>query len=71
MVFIVKYRILAEQIIADINNGRLNVNDKFPSLTATSTPHRVSMAIAITCYQFLEAEGYAVAKTKKGYFGTD
>ncbi|WP_299946330.1 hypothetical protein [uncultured Microbulbifer sp.] len=57
--------------MADINDGCLNVKDKFPFLWVTSTRHQVSMTIAIACYRLLEAEGYAVAKTQKRYFGTD
>lgn len=68
MAFIAKYRALASKIIDDIQAGRLNVNDKLPSLRASCALHQVSMTTAMACYELLEAEGYVLPKHKKGYF---
>ena len=68
MSYIAKYLQLAQIIIADIENERLKLNEKLPSLRTISQLHRVSMTTALACYRYLEQQGYAVAEEKKGFY---
>lgn len=65
---IAKYLQLAQIIIADIENDRLTLNEKLPSLRTISQLHRVSMTTALACYRYLEQHGYAIAEEKKGFY---
>lgn len=59
---------LAEHLKAQINFGRFTTGDKLPSVRQLSKEHNVSIATVQEAYRVLEAELYAQAKPKSGYF---
>jgi len=63
-----KYLNLAQQIIKQIEQGKINQNTKLPSLRLFCQLHNISMTTALSCYRYLEQNGYAIAESKKGYF---
>jgi len=68
MTFTAKYITIAKGLIDDIDQERIAINDKLPSLRSLCKLHNISMTTAMSCYQYLTDEGYAIAKTKQGYF---
>ncbi|WP_144212882.1 aminotransferase-like domain-containing protein [Shewanella donghaensis] len=64
----IKYRHVAEQFICRINAGQLAVGLKLPPLRKLMTQHDISMTTALSCYRYLEQQGYASAQDKKGFY---
>lgn len=65
-----KYLQIAHLFINDIDNERLTIGEKLPSLRTIMQLHDVSMTTAIACYRYIEQVGYAYAEDKKGYYAT-
>lgn len=63
-----KYLKLARAIISDIESGKIAANDKLPSLRLLTQLHDVSMTTAMSCYRFLEQQGYAIAESQRGFY---
>ncbi|MFD2165394.1 PLP-dependent aminotransferase family protein [Thalassotalea euphylliae] len=63
-----KYIVIAQQLIADIENGKLAISAKLPSLRTFAKLHNISMTTAISCYRYLEQHQYLSAEEKKGFY---
>lgn len=64
----VKYKALADKIIADIACGQLSMDQRMPSLRKFKILHDVSMTTANNCYQRLVSLGWLRAVAQSGYF---
>jgi len=62
------YMRLANELKDQIHIGRYNIGDKLPSVRQLAKEHKVSIATVQEAYRVLEAQLYAVAKPKSGYF---
>lgn len=63
-----KYIDLAKPIIDKIEKGQIAENVKMISLRSFCKLHHISMTTALTCYRYLEKNGYLRAENKKGYY---
>ncbi len=63
-----KYRMIAEALTQDIEQGRLAAGDKVPSLRGVCTGHKVSIITAKAAYRLLERNGLLEARPKSGFF---
>ncbi|MBR9883346.1 MAG: PLP-dependent aminotransferase family protein [Oceanospirillales bacterium] len=63
-----RYKQMADQIIADIESGRLPGNSRLPSLRKSARLYSVSMTTAINCYHYLEELGWLIAKPQSGFY---
>jgi DNA-binding transcriptional MocR family regulator len=59
---------LANNLRDQIQIGRYTIGDKLPSVRQLAKEHSVSIATVQEAYRILEAEMYAQAKPKSGYF---
>lgn len=64
----IKYITIAQQIIASIEENKIEANSKLPSLRVFCQLHKISMTTALACYRYLEHHGYVIAEYKKGYY---
>ena len=62
------YVMIAESIIAQIENGTLRVGEKAPSIRRLSKQKRVSISTALQAYLWLESRGHLEARPKSGFF---
>jgi DNA-binding transcriptional MocR family regulator len=62
------YHSLAKSLKEEIDLGRYNAGDKLPSVRQLANDHGVSIATVQEAYRVLEAQLYAEAKPKSGYF---
>lgn len=63
-----RYRKLADQMVADIEKGLLSHGQKMPSLRTFRRQFDVSMTTAINCYRHLEERGWIVARPQSGFY---
>ncbi len=63
-----KYKIIVDQIVANIRAGKLIVGQRMPSLRQLARQHQVSMTTALNSYRFLEENGWLVARPQSGFF---
>ncbi len=63
-----RYQTLAGQLIRDIKEGRLQAGQRVPSIRSQSQLHGVSITTVKKCYEFLEAQGYLLAKAQSGFY---
>lgn len=63
-----KYLALARSFERQLTSGVLRVGDRLPSVRQLRATHRVSMATAVGCYEWLERQGYVRARAKSGFF---
>ena len=63
-----RYIELSEDIIDNINNQRLIIGQRMPSIRKFTQLHQVSMTTAISCYQRLQDQGWLQAKPQSGIF---
>ena len=62
-----QYQQLAQQIAHKIYQGELAIGQRLLSLRQFSEHHQISLNIAKSCYELLEAQGYVYVKNKSGY----
>jgi DNA-binding transcriptional MocR family regulator len=65
-----KYISLSNEIISDIELGRLVLGQRMPAIRKFSIMHNVSNTTAINCYQNLQELGWLQVKPQSGYFVT-
>lgn len=63
-----KYILLAEELIADIEKGRLVFGQKMPSIREFSTLYGVSKTTTLGCYYRLQDQGWLVSKAQSGFY---
>lgn len=63
-----RYKVIAEQIVADIREDKLSSGQRMPSLRQLASQHQVSMTTALNSYRSLEESGWVVARPQSGYF---
>ena len=63
-----KYLNLARGFERQLRSGTLRVGDRLPSVRQLRRDHRISAATAISCYLWLERQGYVRARPKSGYY---
>ena len=63
-----KYVTIARQVIANIEQGTIEVNSKLPSLRTFCQLHHISMTTSLACYRYLEQHEYIISEPKKGYY---
>ncbi len=63
-----KYLTLARGFERQLRSGALRVGDRLPSVRQLRRDHRISAATAISCYLWLERQGYIRARPKSGYY---
>ncbi|SJZ86389.1 transcriptional regulator, GntR family [Oceanospirillum multiglobuliferum] len=63
-----RYKVIAEQIIEDIREGKLSLGARMPSLRNLSRLFSVSMTTALNCYHLLEELGWIIAKPQSGFY---
>lgn len=62
------YETLAQQFIEDIQNQKLPVETRLPSLRSMAKQHHVSMTTATKTYDYLQQTGWIYAQPQSGYF---
>lgn len=62
------YRRLAESLVAQLQQGVYQVNEKLPSVRAQAKRSQVSIATVNAAYGLLAQSGWIEAKPKSGYF---
>jgi len=65
-----KYILLSNEIISDIEQGKLTLGQRMPAIRKFSKMRDVSNTTAINCYQNLQELGWLHAKPQSGYFVT-
>ncbi len=63
-----KFEFLADDFIQQINEGKLEVNDKLPSENELCKKYKVSRTTVRNALSYLEKEGYIIKKQGKGSF---
>jgi DNA-binding transcriptional MocR family regulator len=63
-----KYKVIAEQFIADIQSQKLRHGQRLPSLRQLTKQLGVSMTTALNSYRRLEQTGWVVTYPKSGFF---
>lgn len=63
-----KYKVITEQIIADIQSQKLMPGQRLPSLRKLTKQLNVSMTTALKSYRSLEQQGWVVTQPKSGFF---
>lgn len=63
-----KYLTLARGFERQLRSGALRVGDRLPSVRQLRRDHHISAATAISCYLWLERQGYIRARPKSGYY---
>ena len=63
-----KYLSLARGFERQLRSGTLRVGDRLPSVRQLRRDHRISAATAVSCYLWLERQGYIRARPKSGYY---
>jgi DNA-binding transcriptional MocR family regulator len=63
-----KYLRLAKRFERQLQTGALRVGDRLPSVRQLHEEHRVSIATAVSCYVWLERQGYIRARPKSGFY---
>jgi len=63
-----KYLKLAKGFERQLEMGSLRIGDRLPSVRQLRQEHRVSLATAVSCYAWLERQGYVRARPKSGFF---
>jgi DNA-binding transcriptional MocR family regulator len=63
-----KYLSLARRFERQLRSGTLRVGDRLPSVRQLRREHRISLATAISCYLWLERQGYVRARSKSGFY---
>ncbi|WNJ94817.1 PLP-dependent aminotransferase family protein [Vibrio ruber] len=62
------YKMMASQIIREIEAGQLSEGSRLPSLRQLAKQQAVSMSTAVSCYQELESQGWIHARPQAGYY---
>lgn len=65
-----RYKEIADQLIDDIEQKRLQQGGKMPSLRQITRLFSVSMSTALNCYHLLEELGWISAKPQSGFYVT-
>lgn len=65
-----RYKQMAEQIIVDIEEGRLTMGSRLPSLRHMTHLYPVSMTTVLNCYRYLEDLGWLEARPQSGFYVT-
>ena len=63
-----RYQQLAEKIIEDIENGRLVVGHRLPSIRQFAKLYTVSINTVLSCFHSLQEQGWLEAKPQSGFF---
>lgn len=63
-----KFEFLADDFIQQINEGKLEVNDKLPSENELCKKYKVSRTTVRNALSYLEKEGYIIKRQGKGSF---
>jgi DNA-binding transcriptional MocR family regulator len=63
-----KYLTLARGFERQLRSGTFRVGDRLPSVRQLRRDHRISAATAVSCYLWLERQGYIRARPKSGYY---
>jgi len=63
-----KYKVITEQIIKDIQSQKLIQGQRLPSLRQSAKQLGVSMTTVLNCYHSLEEMGWLEARPKSGFF---
>ena len=63
-----RYKAIVEQMIMDIQQGKLEYGQRMPSLRTLSSQFGVSMTTALNSYRSLEAMGWVIARPQSGFF---
>ena len=63
-----RYQVLADQIIQRIQSGVYPQEQKLPSIRQLSQELNISKGTAVRCYEYLEDQGWIIAKEKSGFF---
>lgn len=63
-----RYRQVASDIAAHIEQGRLTSGDKLPGVRQASSNYKVSMSTALAAYRYLEQEQYIEARPRSGFY---
>ncbi len=63
-----RYQVLADQIIQRIQSGIYPPEQKLPSIRQLSQELNISKGTAVRCYEYLEDQGWIIAKEKSGFF---
>ncbi|WP_205410496.1 aminotransferase-like domain-containing protein [Vibrio spartinae] len=62
------YKMMASQLIREIEAGQLPEGSRLPSLRQFAKQQAVSMSTAVSCYQELESQGWIHARPQAGYY---
>ena len=62
------YRQIADQIVAQIENGTLETGTRAPSVRQLSQARGISISTALAAYRALETDGYLEARPQSGYY---
>ncbi len=63
-----RYRQLAEKVVDDIQEQRLKLGQRMPSVRQFASQQAVSITTALKCYHALEEQGMLVAKPQSGFY---
>jgi len=63
-----RYKKLAQLLIDQIHDGRLQQGQRLPSLRRLAQQHQVSLTTALNCYHRLEELGFASAQPQSGFY---
>jgi DNA-binding transcriptional MocR family regulator len=63
-----RYLTLARGFERQLRAGTFRVGDRLPSVRQLRRDHRISAATAVSCYLWLERQGYVRARAKSGYY---
>jgi len=63
-----KYKVIADQVIADIQSQKLTLGQRLPSLRQLMKQFDISMTTALNSYRSLEQMGWVVTHPKSGFF---
>jgi len=63
-----RYKAIVNQVISDINDGKLALGQRMPSLRKLASQHQVSMTTALNSYRNLEECGWLIARPQSGFF---
>lgn len=62
------YKVLADKVIQDIEQNRLPIGQRMPSVRAFSVKHDVSLTTVLNCYHSLQEQGYLKSKPQSGFY---
>lgn len=63
-----KYKVIADQLIADITDGRFQPGQRLPSLRQLSKQQSISLTSALNCYRYLEQLGWVESQARSGFY---